>query len=369
MGDFGLGALALGSGAQAGLQQLLKQRLLERQMALQEQAQRESMEFRNRELSQRATEADETRKLNEFYRQDASNQRWAGIEQKAGDNLVQSKPVGGTIDDAEEGLLQRTGNAGVIRAIPLTGTTIEGGQPAPIRFRGYTPQESGRIEDRTAMAAERSATRADAESLRREMQEDQQQFMAGQTASNQAFQRDMAAQKAATPQVKPPTGAARAAVKYFDRMKQAIENLKAVDEKIGQQGLLGQMQSEWAPNVMKTEAQQLYNQALNMFTEARLRKDSGAAVPPSEYAKDREVYGIQPGDSPGVIAQKVKSRADTARALAIEAGDAAMAEHYGEGWQSLLEGLGGSGGGSPAQPGGGVVEYVRGKDGKLVRKQ
>jgi hypothetical protein len=93
----------------------------------------------------------------------------------------------------------------------------------------------------------------------------------------------------------------------------------------------------------------LYNQALNMFTEARLRKDSGAAVPPSEYAKDREVYGIQPGDSPGVIAQKVKSRADTARALAIEAGDAAMAEHYGEGWQSLLDGLG-SGGGGGEQP-------------------
>ena len=112
----GFAPLAAGAGAQQGLDQLLKQRLLERQMALQEQAQRESMDFRNRELSQRATEADEMRKLNEFYRQDASNQRWAGIEQKAGDNLVQSKPVGGTINDAEEGVLQRTGNAGVLKA-------------------------------------------------------------------------------------------------------------------------------------------------------------------------------------------------------------------------------------------------------------
>jgi hypothetical protein len=365
----GFGPLAVGAGAQQGLQDLLKQRLLERQMALQEQAQRESMDFRNRELSQRATEADEMRKLNDFYRKDASNQRWAGIEQQAGDNLVQSKPVGGTINDAEEGVLQRTGNAGVIRAIPLQATTIDGSAPKPIRFKGYTPQEAMQIETRNAAAAEREATRGDSESLRRELQEDQQRFMSGQSESNRDFQRQMAREKASTPQVKPPTGAARAAVKYFDRMKQAIENLKAVDDQIGKQGFMGQVQSEWAPNPLKSSVQQLYNQGLNMFTEARLRKDSGAAVPPSEYAKDREVYGIQPGDAPAVIAQKVKSRADTARALAIEAGDAAMAEHYGDNWQQIVEGLAPSGGGSPTQPGSGVVEYVRGKDGKLVRKQ
>ncbi len=355
MPDYGFGALAIGTGAQAGLQDLIKRRLLERQMALQEQAQRDTVDYRNRDLAQRALEAEETRKLNDSYRQDASNQRWAGIEQKAGDNLVQSKPVGGDISDDEAGLLNRTGNAGVIRAIPMAGETIEGGTPKPIRFKGYTPQEAMQIETRNAASAEREATRTDAESLRRELQEDQQQFMAGQSEANRNFQQQMAREKASTPQVKPPTGAARGALKFFMRAANADDDAAKFEDEIANSGLIGQMQTNLAPNFLQSTNQQRYRQAQRSVTEARLRKDSGAAIPPSEFENDAKMYFVQPGDSPEVVEQKRKHRAMAILAMSREAAGA-MGEEYDDPdaeidkWRQRSQGGGKPGNNKKADP-------------------
>jgi hypothetical protein len=156
---------------------------------------------------------------------------------------------------------------------------------------------------------------------------------------------------------KPPTGAARGAVKYLVRMQDALKNMEAVDEAMAKQGLGGQIQSN-LPNLMQSADQQLYNQSLNMFTEARLRKDSGAAVPPSEYAMDRKTYGIQPGDSPAVIAQKRKSRYQTAKALAIEAGPAALKEHFGDEWQAVIDSMGGYGAAPNPAGGGSDIQII-----------
>ena len=46
MPDYGFGALAIGTGAQAGLQDLINRRLLEREMALREQSQAQEMDYR-----------------------------------------------------------------------------------------------------------------------------------------------------------------------------------------------------------------------------------------------------------------------------------------------------------------------------------
>ena len=116
MPNFGFGALALGSGAAQGLQELLKQRLLERQMALQEQAQREDTDYRNRSLS----DSEAWRRL--AYEQkvamdaslaadrEADNQR-QGYQQMVGQakDLAQTYTKGQPVGDAQVGLLRATG--------------------------------------------------------------------------------------------------------------------------------------------------------------------------------------------------------------------------------------------------------------------
>ena len=105
----------------------------------------------------------------------------------------------------------------------------------------------------------------------------------------------------------------------------------------------------------------MFNQALGMFTEARLRKDSGAAVPETEVVRDRKLFGVMPGDSPEMIAQKRKSRYDTAKALAIEAGPAALQEHFGDNWQEIISSMGNTGGGGGGEAPPGVVEALSAK--------
>src|SRR5574343_1800145 len=121
-------------------------------------------------------------------------------------------------------------------------------------------------------------------------------------------------------------------------MREAISGFSTVAPEMAKQGLAGQIQAI-GPNPTQTSAQRRYNNALARFTEARLRKDSGAAVPPAEYRKDLEVYGIRPGDDPETIKQKVRAMISTANALAIEAGNQAMTEQYGEGWQNILNNI------------------------------
>ena len=72
MPDYGFGALSIGTGAQAGLQQLLKQRLLEREMALREQSQAQEMDYRNRAL-------DETVESNRLQREALDQYRQAQV--------------------------------------------------------------------------------------------------------------------------------------------------------------------------------------------------------------------------------------------------------------------------------------------------
>ena len=62
------------------------------------------------------------------------------------------------------------------------------------------------------------------------------------------------------------------------------------------------------PNLLTTETGRRYIQAQREFTEARLRKESGAAIPPSEFVNDAKTYFVQPGDKAGAIGQKQASR-------------------------------------------------------------
>ena len=66
--------------------------------------------------------------------------------------------------------------------------------------------------------------------------------------------------------------------------------------------------NKYFPNIAKSEDRQKYEQAERNFINAVLRKESGAAISPSEFDSAAKQYFPQPGDGKGVIEQKKKNR-------------------------------------------------------------
>lgn len=125
------------------------------------------------------------------------------------------------------------------------------------------------------------------------------------------------------------TGAERQALAFFNRAKEAVDTVTPLEAEIAKMSLAGQTQLEFAPNFMQTQLGQSYRQAQRAFTEARLRKESGAAIPTSEYANDAKTYFAQPGDKALTIEQKRKARATVLDGLGYAAGKA-YDEFYGQ---------------------------------------
>jgi hypothetical protein len=130
------------------------------------------------------------------------------------------------------------------------------------------------------------------------------------------------------------TGQERQSLAYYNRAKEAVETLTAPDKsgKSLEQRMasLGQQaQLQYAPNLLQSGDQQAYRQAQRAFTEARLRKESGAAIPTAEYTNDSKTYFVQPGDTDATIEQKRKARQTVLDGLKFGAGKA-YAEFYGE---------------------------------------
>jgi hypothetical protein len=131
-------------------------------------------------------------------------------------------------------------------------------------------------------------------------------------------------------QGRPATGAERKTLGFFQRMLEAERNARLVEDAVGGQDFA----AEWAPgawleNFLKSPEGQRYTQAQRTFTEARLRKESGAAIPQPEYDTDRDTNFKRPNDTEDNIAQKRASRLRLLRSAANESGRA-LQEYYGE---------------------------------------
>jgi hypothetical protein len=85
---------------------------------------------------------------------------------------------------------------------------------------------------------------------------------------------------------------------------------------------------------MQSDLGQQYRQAQRAFTEARLRKESGAAIPNTEFENDAKTYFAQPGDTPATITQKESARAKLLEGLGYSAGKA-YEEFYGQPLQKI----------------------------------
>jgi hypothetical protein len=128
---------------------------------------------------------------------------------------------------------------------------------------------------------------------------------------------------------KPSSGVQKRALAFFNRASQADKELEALEPSIQTQGLAGQAYQAVAPNFMQTQQGQSYGAAQRAFTEARLRKDSGAAIPDAEFENDRKTYFAQPGDSKETLEQKRRGRAAILASLGFESGQA-LGEFLGD---------------------------------------
>lgn len=101
---------------------------------------------------------------------------------------------------------------------------------------------------------------------------------------------------------KPPTEGQSAYQLYGKRME---ESNKAIED-LNFKPVEG---AEYLPNRLKGEDRQKFEQSQRDFINAALRKESGAAISPSEFQNAQKQYFPQAGDSEDVLRQKKANRA------------------------------------------------------------
>ena len=126
---------------------------------------------------------------------------------------------------------------------------------------------------------------------------------------------------------KPSTGLEKGSLAFFNRAFNATKDVAGVEAGFASNPGKAAGLNLWG--ILQTSEQKAYKQAQRTFTEARLRKESGAAIPDDEYKSDSETYFVQPGDGAAEIAQKQRARAEVLEGIRFGAGNA-YKEFYGE---------------------------------------
>ena len=130
--------------------------------------------------------------------------------------------------------------------------------------------------------------------------------------------------------IKPPNDSQGKAVLFGARMKQADQQLNALEAGGTLRGSIIKQNAEGVPliggalgtvaNFGASGKQQEYEQAKRNFINATLRRESGAVIAESEFANAERQYFPQPGDTPGVLNQKRMNRQLATSAILYEAG-------------------------------------------------
>lgn len=108
---------------------------------------------------------------------------------------------------------------------------------------------------------------------------------------------------------------------FSRRARLATQELASLPRDYGTGGISATIQgSSLMPEAAKTEERKLFEQSANNFISAVLRKESGAAISPQEYANEFKKYFPMPGDTEKVIAQKERAREQAMLNLEAEAG-------------------------------------------------
>lgn len=92
---------------------------------------------------------------------------------------------------------------------------------------------------------------------------------------------------------------------YYDRTAASNTTAETFEQQLAS---LGSQFDVKLPTLLQSESGQRYKQAKDEFINASLRRESGAAIQPSEYARYDKIYFVQPGDTPATVKQKQAAR-------------------------------------------------------------
>ncbi len=140
-----------------------------------------------------------------------------------------------------------------------------------------------------------------------------------------AIQDERAAAKDAAPPKDPKvTEGERAAAGYYRRALNAHENYGAgvLPRSAIAQGAVDMLPNAWENTLASPERREAQNYA-DEFIRAKLRKESGAAIPTEEMSREYRVYFPVPGDEPVDLERKARLRQEALEALKIGAGSEA----------------------------------------------
>ena len=112
---------------------------------------------------------------------------------------------------------------------------------------------------------------------------------------------------------------------YYQRGKQAQENLEGVGTALTGYGDTIKGNVPFVGNSLVSKDYQLANQAGREFLAAILRKDTGAAVTKQEFEIYGDMYLPRPGDTPEVLQQKKDARSLALDAIKVGMGAASRA--------------------------------------------
>ncbi len=303
-----------GYGATKGLEDIVAQRMAEQRLAAAIQDQLEQ-----RRLAQSA--------LNERVRGDEEDRKQRGRQldmQEAGQKSAESKRLTDENRASDQSnvrrmlidtITHRTGPLTEEDRRGMAGMAIEAGdnpapyltEPKPIVDPIAQHEAFAKID-----AQYRAPTKPDKPTYQKFVVDGKEQMLTPEEV------RAMGGVKVNPPQ-KAVTGAERMAMNFYNRGVEGHGTASALEDKIGKMGLVEQTRLQSAPNWMQSQDGQTYRQAQREFTEARLRKESGAAIPPDEYQNDARTYFAQPGDTPQTLAQKKTARETILKGLKNEA--------------------------------------------------
>lgn len=340
--------MAMGAYGPAAVHDELLQMIAQRKQDEAIKRQIQQQEFENQRTTSRDQE--QSRQFNETQ-QRMIEQAEANREMNLNVNLntqanqiADDTPPDTSIDPGAAGILRSAGRGSLVRenepaAFPgflrSNAQFVPGEQPGAV-FTGTAGQIQARDtaraaqEDRSADNARQAAMQAETMRHNRATEANVQprQSVADELAAYEAKKKIDAQYTGARPSL----GAERNTLNYFNRMLEAERNARKVEDQIGNRDtLVGELPGVpgFLENWLKSPAGQQYTQAQRMFTEARLRKESGAAIPENEFANDRRMNFRVSNDDPETMKQKRAARLATMRGIGNASGNA-LREYYGD---------------------------------------
>lgn len=155
---------------------------------------------------------------------------------------------------------------------------------------------------------------------------------------------------------KPASSTAFQAAGFAKRLQQTDDIFNGLVSQ-GYQGLTRADQARaYLPNEARDPKAQQFDQATRNFINATLRRESGAAIAPSEFENARAQYIPQPGDTAEVLANKAANRRQVYENFKAEGGSAFEKIPYVN-----------PSGGKPALPKGGGMVKIMSPSGRIVQ--